>query len=30
VCHELVDHQVHLAQLPWAEVLTASFVLQED
>lgn len=30
VCHELVDHQVHLPQLPRTEVLSASFVLQED
>lgn len=30
VGHELVDHQVHLPQLPGAEVLPASFVLQED
>lgn len=30
VGHELVNHQVHLPQLPRAEVLPASFVLQED
>lgn len=30
VGHELVDHQVHLPQLPRTEVLSASFVLQED
>lgn len=28
--HELVNHQVHLPQLPGTEVLSASFVLQED
>lgn len=30
VSHELVNHQMHLAQLPRTEVLPASFVLQED
>lgn len=30
VRHELVNHQVHLPQLPRTEVLPASFVLQED